>query len=79
MRKTVEASQPDGSFVTEAARVEIDAITRPYVPHPHPDWQNIPDGVLCVVDVFCQEVWMRGKGRRWLWVVDEDARIACEP
>jgi hypothetical protein len=79
MRKIVEAPSPEGRFVTEAARVEIAAIQTPYVPHPHPDWHAIPDGVLCVVDVFCREVWMRGKGRQWLWLADEDARIACEP
>ena len=81
MRKIrVEASTPDdGRFVLEAARMEIDALAVPMTPHPHPDWYAIPDGVLCVVDIFCGEVWMRGKGRQWLSVAEDDARIACEP
>lgn len=80
MRKVrVEASTPDGSFVTDAARSELEAIRLPYQEHAHPDWFNIPDGVLCVVDVFCGEVWMRGKGRKWLSDAEADARAACEP
>lgn len=80
MRKIrVEASTPEPRFTLEAVRVELEAIQRPMVPHAHPDWYAIPDGVLCVVDVHCGEVWMKGKGRQWLSVAEDDARAACEP
>lgn len=79
MRKIrVEASNPEPRFVLEAARLEIEAISRSMVPHSHPNWYAIPDGVLCVVDVFCGEVWMAGKGRQWLSVAEDDARLASE-
>lgn len=79
MRKIrVEASTPDAPFVTEAARLELEPIFKPW-DHAHPDWYAIPAGVLCVVDVHCGEVWMKGKGRRWLSDAEADARAACEP
>jgi hypothetical protein len=80
MRKVrVEPSTPEGRFALEAERLEVEAITPRYVPHPHPDWYAIPPGVLCVVDAFCGEVWTKDKGREWLSVKDDDARLACEP
>ena len=77
-----EASTTDGRFGYDpalvAARAELTPIFKPW-DHPHPDWYAIPDGVLCVVDVHCGEVWMKGKGRQWLSEAEYDALIACEP
>jgi len=79
MRKVrVEASTPEGRFTTDAETVELEAIRQPIIPHAHPDWLQIPSGVLCVVDAVCGEVWTRDKGRQWLAEADLDALVASE-